>query len=368
MTNSSTLKKPVFTKDPENDFFLRLRQIVHQQIEKNTDRIYLLTGIKVIGLFLAFFGFYALIFAKGSSIGWLFTAYIGVGITSIMLFLNVVHDAAHNALFRNRTLNKICVHFLEMMGTNSFIWKMRHVRLHHSYPNIPTWDCDVEQSNIAKIFPNANSFWYNRYQHLYLPVMYFMYTLNWLFVRDFRDFFNGDRIVRKAVTIPKIEYVKLFVSKILYIGYMLALPMLILPVAWYWVFLAFLAMHFVTSGMGLVALLSTHAGEHAIWTYPEPDGRVKNTWAYHQMLSTNDFAPENKLINFTYGCFNHHVAHHLFPTVSHVHYPAITRIIRDFAQENNLPYRCYNVPEAITSHFKLLRNNALHESVFEETM
>ena len=368
METASRLKKPMYAKDPENDFFQQLRHIVNQKIDIHDSRIYFNTGVKVVGLLLAFFGFYALIYLKGAQPGWLFLAYIGVGITSIMIFLNVVHDAAHNALFRSKFLNQISQHFLELLGTNSYIWKMRHVRLHHSFPNVPTWDCDIEQSNLAKIFPDSKSFWYNKYQHFYLPVLYFLYTLNWLFVRDFRDFYNEDRIVRKAVTIPKIEYVKLFAAKIFYVVYMLAIPMIVVPVAWYWVLLAFLAMHFVTSGMGLVALLSTHAGEHAVWTYPELDGKIKNTWAYHQMLSTNDFAPENKLINFTYGCFNHHVAHHLFPSISHAHYPTITKIIREFAHENNLPYRCYNVPEAITSHFKLLRNNALHESIFEETM
>jgi linoleoyl-CoA desaturase len=86
------------------------------------------------------------------------------------------------------------------------------------------------------------------------------------------------------------------------------------------------------------------------------------------MLSTNDFAPTNPLINFTYGCFNHHIAHHLFPSLSHVYYPEITKIIREFAMENNLPYRCFSAKEAITSHFKLLRNNAYRENIFEETM
>jgi len=109
---------------------------VNQEIDIHNSRVYLYTGIKVVGLLIAFIGFYALIYAKGSQLGWLFLAYIGVGVTSIMIFLNVVHDAAHNALFRSKFLNQISQHFLELLGTNSYIWKMRHVRLHHSFPNV----------------------------------------------------------------------------------------------------------------------------------------------------------------------------------------------------------------------------------------
>ena len=368
MSTANTLKKPQYLKEPEKDFFPRLRQIVNEAVGNSKKNVYLETGIKVTFLILTYFGLYTLILLKGNSLAWLFPCYILLAAVTIMIFLNVVHDAAHNALFRSKFLNETAQYALELFGTNSYIWRIRHVRLHHAFPNIPTWDCDIEQSDLVKIFPDSKTFWYHKYQHIYLPILYFTYTLNWLFIRDFRDFFAKDRIVRKAVKIPTKEFIKLFATKIFYVVYMVVVPILVLNIAWYWVLLAFLSMHIIASGMGLVALLSTHAGENAVWTYPDEDGKIDQTWAYHQMLSTNDFAPENKLINFTYGCFNHHVAHHLFPTVSHVHYPAITRIIRDFAQENNLPYRCYNVPEAITSHFKLLRNNALHESVFEETM
>ena len=368
MMEANTLKKPQYRKDPENDFFPRLRQIVSEEVNKDQRNIYTATSVKAAILFVAYFGLYTLVLLKGNNLAWLFIGYIGLAVTTIMIFLNVVHDAAHNALFRSKFLNEASQYALELFGTNSYIWRIRHVRLHHAYPNIPTWDCDIEQSDLVKIFPDSRTFWFHKYQHIYLPILYFTYTLNWLFIRDFRDFFSKDRIVRKAVDIPKIEFVKLFATKLFYVFYMLIIPILVLQISWYWVLLGFLSMHVVASGMGLVALLSTHAGENATWTYPDTEGRVNQTWAFHQMISTNDFAPKNAFINFTYGCFNHHIAHHLFPSMSHSYYPQITDIIQQFAKENNLPYRCLTAWEAITSHFKLLRNNAYVENIFEETM
>ena len=38
------------------------------------------------------------------------------------------------------------------MGANSYIWKIRHIRLHHNYPNVMGWDSDFEQSDTGKGF------------------------------------------------------------------------------------------------------------------------------------------------------------------------------------------------------------------------
>jgi linoleoyl-CoA desaturase len=74
------------------------------------------------------------------------------------------------------------------------------------------------------------------------------------------------------------------------------------------------------------------------------------------------------VINFVYACFNHHVAHHLFPDVSRIHYPLITKEIARFAREYNLPYKRYGLVYAIRSHFIMLKGNAEHTNFFEETL
>jgi linoleoyl-CoA desaturase len=120
----------------------------------------------------------------------------------------------------------------------------------------------------------------------------------------------------------------------------------------------FLLMHFIASGLGLIALVSTHTGEESTWTFLTEDGRVNQTWAYHQLVSANDFSTDNPVANLTFGYFNHHVAHHLFPSVNPQLYKGVTRIIREYAKENNLPYRCYSIRQTLYSHYRLLRSNA----------
>jgi len=257
---------------------------------------------------------------------------------------------------------------MELMGTNSYLWRKKHVSLHHLYPNIPGWDADIEQAEVVLLSPTQPRAALHRWQHYYMPLAYFLYTLNWVLVRDFRDFYGKNRMVKKIVRIPVIEYYRMLFFKCLYFAYLLIVPMYVLHLPWYMVLTGFLCMHFVMSGLGLLPLLSAHLGEDTTWFEPDAQNNMANSWAYHQLASTNDVAVHNPVINFVYACFNHHVAHHLFPDTSRIYYPMLTQLIGEFAQEHRLPYKRYGFWKALRSHFSMLKRNAVHESFFEETL
>ena len=133
-----------------------------------------------------------------------------MGFLLVLNFLNLIHEAVHSTLFKNKRVNNWYVHFFDLMGANSYIWKIRHIRLHHNYPNVMGWDSDIEQSSLARIFPHGPFSAVHKYQHIYLPFLYPLYLLNWLLVRDFKDYFSRKKLVWKVADIPRKEYVKLF--------------------------------------------------------------------------------------------------------------------------------------------------------------
>ena len=283
----------------------------------------------------------------------------------ILVFFNTFHDAVHGAVFKARKNNEKLTCILELFGSNSFIWKKRHLLLHHPYPNMQFWDIDVKQSDIVRIFPDSKWFQFHRYQHIYMWFLYFFYTLNWLLIRDFKDFFGiKDNYVKRVVNIPKAEYVKLFAAKLFYLLMMIVVPAMALEQPVINIISAFLVMHFVASAFGVTALLSTHADEDADFPMPPKNGVIDTTWAAYQISKTKDFSTESPVANFLFGGFNHHVAHHLFPAVAHTYYPYITPIIRRYAQKHNLSYRSYPLYEAIRSHFVLLKKNGSTENLF----
>ena len=51
---------------------------------------------------------------------------------------------------------------------------------------------------------------------------------------------------------------------------------------------------------------------------------------------TRDFARRSKLITWPVGGLNHHLEHHLFPTICHIHYPAITKIVQEVCRDHGI--------------------------------
>ena len=300
---------------------------------------------------------------------WIYYAcYISMGLLLVFIYLNVIHDAVHHTIFKSRRLNEAFVYIFDLMGANSFIWKNRHVRFHHNYPNVNGWDTDIEQSKLARVFPNGEYSSYHKYQHIYLPMMYPLFLFNWLVIRDFKDFFDQKKTVRKLIKIPRIEYVKLFFFKAFFFFYMIFLPKMILDISWWQVIGGFVAMVFVASIFALIVLLPPHANTESEFPLPDEQARLPYSWFEHMLQTTNDVTHDNWFVRFFMGSFNYHVVHHLFPHINHVYYPEITRRLVYYARQNNLPYRKLTLIRALKNHYLLLKQNRMPESIWEESM
>ena len=89
---------------------------------------------------------------------------------------------------------------------------------------------------------------------------------------------------------------------------------------------------------------------------PVENGSMENNWAVHQMKTTSDFAPGNKLITWLVGGLNYQVEHHLFPNISHVHYPKISKFVKETAEKYKVPYNVQpGFIKAVWEHGKMLK-------------
>jgi linoleoyl-CoA desaturase len=68
------------------------------------------------------------------------------------------------------------------------------------------------------------------------------------------------------------------------------------------------------------------------------EGQLENDFLVHQLKTTMNFATNNPLISYIVGGLNFQVEHHLFPAISHIHYPKISKIVEATAIEFNVPY------------------------------
>lgn len=362
----NTLKYP-----KENTaFFATLKQrvdayFVQNQIAPYANIQFWLNAALLVALYITM---YVLILTT-RQIWVLWTAYAIMGALHTSIFLNVFHDAAHGVIFRNRKWNDRLFSLFSFFGTSSYLWKIRHIQSHHTYPNVPGWDSDIQQSDIVRITPIDSYFFLHRYQHYYMPFIYFFYTLYWLMIRDFKDFYKIKWADGKNIHLPHKEFYKMLFAKLSYFAVILILPMIVASLGWQMVLIGFLIKHLAAAVVGVLALVSVHAGEDMEFFFPNKEGYLPLGWSELQFRSAKDFAPKSAFAFFLFGGFNLHVCHHLFPNICHVHYPALTPIIQKVAAEFGLTYKSESLPAALLSHWKFLRNNSHYPlELLEEPM
>ena len=361
-----TRNKPRFTRESSDQFYTHLKLSIQDVISRHKEKAKRTTQWKMIIYPALYILFYILLLTKGSSLFWFNTCYGVMGLLVTLIVFNIVHDAVHHALFDHPPANKRAACLLDLLGGNSFVWGKRHVLYHHSFTNVPGWDIDIQQTKLLRFNPGQEYKKVYRYQHLYMPVLYLFYSLNWILVRDFKDFFSTRSLVKQKTCIPGREYLKLFIFKTLYLINLVLVPVLVLPHAWYHFLSAFILMHWLTSFLTLLVLLPSHLDEDAQFPLPDEHLRMADTWAIHQLKVTNDFGTNQPVLNFIMGGLNHHIAHHLFPTLNHNIIPHVTQKVVEATSKRGLPYKCYTLRQVMLSHFKLLKKSGQLSHFFEE--
>ena len=282
-----------------------------------------------------------------------------LGFFTALIGFNIAHDAVHGAYSSNQRLNKILGMFFNLLGTNDYVWKIKHNIIHHTYTNIPEHDTDINQNALIRIKVSQKKFWIHRFQHIYVFLLYPFASLTWVLFNDYENFFQKKIGWYDNSNHPKKELFRLFLYKILYFAVFLLLPMVSISLPWYYILLGFVVLHLVEGLTLAIVFQLAHVVEEASFPIPEESGKMQYSWAAHQMYTTADFARESRLANFLFGGLNFQIEHHLFPRVCHVHYRKIAPIIKQTAEEFNLPYiENKTFIGAIRSHIRAMKSLA----------
>lgn len=266
------------------------------------------------------------------------------------------HDALHGAYSSNKRVNELLGLSYDMVGANSYLWKIIHNIAHHTYTNIHGHDGDLDIAPFIRLSPHDDYRRIHRFQHILAFVTYGFATLFWVFIKDFKCFFQRDVGPYKNKKHPLKEWVTLFVGKAVYYGYIIVIPLLILDVTWWQFLVGFLSFH-LTSGLivGVVFQLA-HVVEGPEHVDPPEDARIEENWFIHQMRTTANFARDNRWLSWYLGGLNFQIEHHLFPRICSVHYPRIAPIVEQTAREFGVPYHEHpGLMDAIRSHYRTLK-------------
>lgn len=353
--------QPIQFKRPgQEDFYKTVRARVNAYFEQNKIstkgdiRMFVKTAVLLLMLAVPFV--FVLI---GVQPYWLYLAmWALMGIAVAGIGLSIMHDANHDSYSNNPRLNRMMGTIMNVVGGYDLNWRIQHNILHHSFTNVDGHDEDILAQPMLRFSPHQPLRKRHRFQFLYSWFLYGMMTMFWVTYKDFAQLIRYDKmnlLASQKTTLKKAMW-RLAIHKVAYYIVALVLPLVLAPYAWWQVLIGFVVMHALTGLILSLIFQPAHVIPETEFTGADHGHKMEHGWAEHQLMTTANFAPKNKVLTWFIGGLNYQIEHHLFPNICHIHYPAIAQIVRQTAEEYNLPYHVEKTfAGALWSHAKMLK-------------
>lgn len=286
---------------------------------------------------------------------WAVLECILLGCVAAAIGFNVMHDGAHGSFSRYKWMNTLASSFANFLGASQHMWKMKHNVIHHTYTNIHGVDDDIEARPLLRLCDEQPRYKIHKYQHLYFWAAYSLLYIYWIFATDYKKYFLGRIGPTPLRKMTLTEHISFWFYKLAHGFIFVALPIYMVGFTpW---LIGFLSMGLVTGFVLSIVFQLAHTVEHTHFPLPnDATGKMEDEWAIHQVKTTANFATRNKVVSWLVGGLNFQIEHHLFPKISHVHYPAISKIIRKACEDYGIKYLEYpKVRLAVASHVAYLR-------------
>lgn len=273
-----------------------------------------------------------------------------MGFNLAAIGFNTMHDGAHGSFSRKTWVNELMAFSLNAMGGNAFLWKAKHNVFHHSYTNIEGMDEDIDIKPWIRVNENQEKYWYHRFQHIYWVILYGTTYLLWVYVQDFQKYFSGKIGDNKFKEMEMSDHFVFWISKVAYIAAFLVLPMFMVGIKE--TLFGYTIISFVTGFVISVVFQLAHIVQDASFHLPDNlSFKIDTEWAVHQIQTTADFATKSKIVSWFTGGLNFQVEHHLFPRISHIHYPKISQLVKETCEQFDITYMEFpTLLSAVKSH------------------
>ncbi len=354
----TTIQKVLFNKSKnsiefQNELNSRVnRYFEEKDIKKTGDaRLYVKTAI-LIPCALTLYSI-LVFFPPGHYAWWIIVIKLVLcsllGFCIALIGFNVMHDASHGSFSSQSRVNKFWKHVLEGVGASSFLWKKKHVEMHHTAPNVDHHDDDINFYPFLRVLKKNKLRWFHRLQAYYAPILYGLLYFLWIFFFDIHKYFRGSIGSHQIKMKPK-DHIIFWTSKIIYVFMVIVLPCMLVGVSNTLVGFSVMC---ATTGLTISLIFQlAHIVEGSQFHQVEENtGALTISWVDLQIAETSDFAVKSKLAFWLFGGLNFQVEHHLFPKISHVHYPAIQPIVKEVCEKYGRQYKASPMWQALKSHF-----------------
>jgi len=278
-----------------------------------------------------------------------------LGLNLAVIGFNLMHEGGHQSFSKHLWVNTTSAYFLNVLGGTSYYWKIKHNVNHHTYTNIEGMDSDIDVKPFMRLHEGQPLHSYHRFQHLYWVLLYGISYLAWVFYEDFQKYTSGKVSANSArKRIPRKEHYIFWFTKVMYVVVYMVIPILV--VGWLPWLIGFFIITFVCGlAISIVFQLAHVVEGTSFHSATADDGKSKQEWAVHQIASTSNFGTSSKCLYWLLGGLNFQIEHHLFPRVSHIHYPAISVFVKETCRKSGIKYHEHSsMMEAIVSHIVYL--------------
>ena len=351
----SVLGYKVSFNNKQRDFFNALKSEVDAYFEKNglkktgNWKLYAKTLILIpsaVGIYITLM-LVPMFWAFSAALWFLF------GLTMAAIGFNVMHDACHGSFSTRNWVNELFGLTNNFLGGNAFLWKLKHNIIHHTYTNVDGVDDDINNMPFMRQCETQTWKPMHQFQSIYMFVLY-GFTSLFMFFMDYVKYFSKRVHTTPLKKMDAKEHMIFWGGKMFFILFYIVVPIVL--IGWKAWLVGFLISQF-TLGLTLAIVFQlAHVVEHAEFEAAGVDPvKIENEWAIHQIKTTANFAFSNKIITWFVGGLNYQIEHHLFPRISHIHYPAISKIVRETCSRFDLNYIYFPTTRAaVVSHVRFM--------------
>lgn len=295
---------------------------------------------------------------------------IAAGALQGMPLTGWMHDASHVAIGCTErwwwNVGRFSLDYVS--GSSMLSWRNQHVIGHHVYTNVMGADPDLPASLVGDprrlVWQQAWASVY-RYQHLYLPLMYGLLGLKSR-MSDLLEIFT--QLTNGPIRVNPIsvqDYLRMVSSKLLWLFYRLVVPCVFFKAVDWPQLVALFFVQECTTGYWLAFNFQvSHVSDSAEFLFSDVrkresgkcPARYQYEWAEAQIKTTIDYAHNDAVSTFLSGALNYQTIHHLFPSVSQCHYPAITPIVMKVARKYGYEFTVLDgYRSALKAHLRHLK-------------
>ncbi|KAJ3387986.1 hypothetical protein HDU92_001701 [Lobulomyces angularis] len=345
---------PSFPRD--TGFYRDLTKKVGDYFKKtNKDPKDPLPGIKrLLFMFVVAFFSYLVMHKIFFKMDWNFRLLAAViyGIFQALPLLHQMHDASHTAIghttFSWTFFSHITMDIFAGASINS--WLHQHVLSHHLYTNISEVDADLPikpTGDIRRITKFQRWSEVYKLQFLYLPVLYSLLGIKFRIQDIVNTLIEQKNGVLRITNINTWHVIEQILVKTFFVFWRLYLPVYYFNINFKEVLILFTISELMTGLWLSWNFQVSHVSPIA--DFYEKEGEI-DEWAKVQVRTSIDYAHGNALGTFLCGALNYQIEHHLFPSISQYHYPAIAPIVMEVCKQHNVKY---NLLPSFTAAFKL---------------